>query len=187
MNTRPFTGSCTFGLLGALCFLGLGCDPGTDQDLVEETQSNLSFENLPGQNTPFITDWGTACPLGFDWAHCCPTGMVMTGAHLGYNAFKCANFKGGLEDILQIDHATNRNNMHACPFGSLMVGYHRGYNVLFCRRPHKDSGQVVVAEQVDGATSDGFMHVCPQNNITNPGRFAMSGINAGSNKFTCAR
>lgn len=125
----------------------------------------------------------------------------MTGAHLGANIFKCATVEGGFS-AFTVDFGWGstwfcpkapgdsglsctppRNNMHACPKGWVMIGYNSSVNRLFCGLP---TGGATKLEYVDGGTSDGSMHICREN-VSNPNRFAMSGINAGANQFTCAQ
>ena len=72
--------------------------------------------------------------------------------------------------------------MHACVFGDLMVGYSQNWNLLVCAHP----AEGVQSEFVDGNSSDGYMHVCNQS-FANPFRYAMTGINASQNRFTCGR
>ena len=111
-------GQGKLGLLTVtLCLLGVGCAPSENVDLFEETTSDLSFENLPGQSTPYLYDWGTLCTGDAADTHCCPGGMVMVGAHLQQNVFKCAMFQGGLGNGV-VDYGRNptvRNGMHTCP------------------------------------------------------------------------
>ncbi|RKI02568.1 hypothetical protein D7Y15_35235 [Corallococcus sp. AB030] len=140
---------------------------------VEVAKSSLSFTGVP------IYDAGTRCTVGGSTMHCCPTGYAMIGAHLGSDVFKCARLSSTSGSRF-LDVGTTRNGMHACPYGSVMVGLHVGNNHLACQSP----GTSVVFETVDGSpgTSDTYpMHVCLA------GGYAMSGINAGSNLFTCAR
>jgi hypothetical protein len=177
------------------------CDPGDDGAAPEEASQPLSFDNLPGQSQPFLYDNGTVCNIDGLSFHCCPKGMVMTGAHLNNNRFKCALLNGGFTgkhlDGPGQNTNTGRNNMHSCPKGEVMFGYYRGSAVLnyvdeflACALPSPK----VVFEQVDGnpATSDGQMHICPEkapdnSPIVNPGRFAMTGIHAANNRFNCGR
>jgi len=184
-------------------FTTASCDPGDESAAPEEVSQPLSFDNLPGQNQPFIYDSGTVCdPIGSHGGiHCCPRGMAMTGANLSQNRFKCALVTGGLTgahlDGFGGTTFTTRNNMHTCPFGEVMMGYYRGTAISGFRDEHLGCAKPsprVVAEQVDGnpPSSDGQMHICPEralNNapIGNPGRFAMTGIHAGANLFTCGR
>jgi len=174
------------------------CDPGDDLGAAEDVSQPLSFDNLPGQSQPFLYDSGTVChPTGQGGGiHCCPSGMAMVGANLGQNRFKCALVAGGLTganlDGFGGTTWTIRNNMHACPLGEVMMGYYRGTATSGYRDEHLGCAKVspkVAFEQVDGnpPTSDGQMHVCPEKAIANPGRFAMTGIHAGANLFTCGR
>ena len=64
-----------------------------------------------------------------------------------------------------------------------MIGYKPSVNRLFCGLP---TSGATTFEYVDGNHSDGYMHICRED-VSNPNRFAMSGINAGANQFTCAQ
>jgi hypothetical protein len=191
--------------LGALLMLtswGAGCggDPASDvPDSV--TTSELSFDNISGTTSPYLYDAGSTCSqYAFPSMHCCPQNMVMTGAHIGQNKWKCALLSGGIQSQnVYFDgnlSYTKRNAMHACRPGFVMIGYYHGDGgmgpwgeYLGCAIPNPG----VTGEYVDTGTKDTYpMHVCREvdsnnNRIVNPGRYAMSGINVGSNTFTCAQ
>ncbi|NOK15836.1 hypothetical protein [Corallococcus carmarthensis] len=162
-------------VLAAITVLG-GCG-GTPESVeefdVELSKSSLSFTGL------VVNDAGTQCTVNGSTMHCCPVGYAMIGAHVTNNVFKCAQLSS-TSGARYLDTGTSRNGMHACPYGSVMVGMNTSKNHLACQAP----GTAVVSEYVDGnpATTDSYpMHVC------GAGGYAMSGINVGSNLYTCAR
>lgn len=115
----------------------------------------------------------TQCTVGGVSMHCCPDRMVMIGAHLGENVFKCVLIDLSF-NVPFLDDGTQRSGMHACPQGAVMVGFRESSNQLACKAV---SG--LSAEIVDGGTQDGFpMHVCPADMV-------MTGIHADRNLFLC--
>jgi hypothetical protein len=191
----------TFGrptLLGLLLLASPACDPG---DGVEDRAGTEASEQ-PFTLTTGIYDSGTTCTTSNGITlHCCPSGRVMIGANLSQNRFKCATITGGVTGVHgdgQFGTSfTRRNNMHACPSGEVMVGYFQARNfwlggddeLLLCGKPSTP----IDTEQQDNSSSDGQMHVCPEKEsdgktaIQSPWRFAMTGIHAGQNRFSCAR
>jgi hypothetical protein len=185
-------------LVGLLLLAFPACDPG---DGAEDSAGTEASEQ-PFSLTTGIYDSGTKCTTTNGITlHCCPSGRVMIGANLSQNLFKCATIDGGVTGVHGDGQFgttyTSRNNMHACPFGEVMVGYFQARNfwrggddeLLLCGQPSTK----IDTEQQDSSTSDGWMHVCPfkepdgQTLIASPWRFAMTGIHAGQNRFSCAR
>jgi hypothetical protein len=193
----------------------VSCGASNVVEETETTQSKLTLDNQPGSTSPYLYDGGSQCKEVYAtdiWysaelnMHCCPRGMAMTGVHLGANLFKCASISGGFAEFAldawwgplcpyepdtvnrnfrgaSFSCVMPRNNMHVCPLGWVMIGYNQTNNELLCGRPN---GGNATFEYVDAGSSDGIMHVCRED-VSNPGRYAMSGIHTGANKFTCAR
>lgn len=150
---------------------------------IQTAESDLSFNS--GVD---VCDGGTTCYSVYGMAgvaHCCPTGYAMYGAHISSNVFYCREVVGGLKNAV-VDFSTTCNGMHCCPFGKVMVGYQHAMNWLICAEPKTQS---VSVEYVDVSTTNTCgavsMHTCSSN--ANPNAYAMSGIHAGANHFTCAR
>jgi hypothetical protein len=124
----------------------------------------------------WVYDTGTLCTVGDATMHCCPGGMVMIGAHVGDNVFKCAQLTNTHGNrFLDID--MYRSGVHACPQGGVMVGLHVNNNQVACQTP----GPGQAATHVAGTTQtvDGYpMHICPRGH-------AMSGIRLKDNLLTC--
>lgn len=182
-----FSRSCRLVSVVLLAELGaLGCgaqDPLADE-VVGSSQAELTLDNQPGTSSPFLYDGGTQC----GGAHCCPTGMAMTGAHLGYNTFKCAPVAGGIGSFVRLVYGNQRNGMLSCPTNEVMVGYYAGNwwdaEHLLCGRP---LSQQLQFEYVDSGTQDSFpMHVCSESS-GNPYHYVMTGIHQAGNRFNCAR
>jgi len=123
--------------------------------------------------------------------HCCPTGHAMVGAHFGGKSFYCRPYLGNAEQGCYVDSTTVRNGMRACPWGYYMKGYSQGQNISTCclmthppveyldgpgLQQFNQLGGAVVSSQCPPATANG--HVCADG-------YAMSGVNKGSNVFTC--
>ena len=167
-SARSLSLSLSLVLAGALLLLG-ACLGDEETPILEEDTAALTY--VGGS----LYDNGTQCTVGNRTMHCCPEGMVMIGADVQNNRFKCQRI-GVYLGARYLDVYTQRNGMHACPQGSVMSGFHGSQNLLVCQPA------AVAFEYVDGnpPTHDGNMHICPP-------PYALSGIHAGANKFTCGR
>ena len=187
---RSFGATLVIGL--ALATLASAC--GEPPDDVTSASTELTFNNQPGSSSPWLYDGGTQCinSRGPSF-HCCPSGMAMVGAHLGKNVFKCAIVHNGLTDYYT-EYDNQRNGMLSCKSGYVMAGYYGGgctdwtcftewRENLYCARPLDG----LTFEYVDSGTQDSYpMHVC-RADVTDPFRYAMTGIHAGKNLFECDR
>ena len=72
--------------------------------------------------------------------HACPRDMVMTGLHIGRNAFLCARLqRKGAAQVLgryQVVRSGMRGGAIACPRGSALAGLHVGAQILLCVELH---------------------------------------------------
>ena len=176
-------------VLATLAVVVQGCGAPEDSEDIIESSGELSFVNVSGTNSPFFNDAGTVCDSAgvMPNYHCCPDGTVMVGAHLGANVFRCAKMNGSVSNIAY--SYETRNNMLSCPWGKVMTGYWAGTSryleTIWCGTPpypvrnfeYVDDGKQAISQ-------DAGMHVCRKDTV-NPGRFAMSGIHRGANKFNC--
>lgn len=168
----------TLSFIGlVLCVQAAGCSDATDAEPEPVAELGLPL-NFTGA---VYYDQTTQCETAESVMHCCPNDWFMVGAHLDTNTFKCAqmSFSGPYRRARVLDTSTQRWGMRACPERTLMVGYNQSLDQLLCQ-----GGMAVQFEFVDGnpATQDGFpMHVCGASN-----HYAMSGIDPGQNRFTCA-
>jgi hypothetical protein len=156
-------------VLAILVTLG-ACKPSNDGYEYDEVLSGPRFTG------DWVYDTGTLCTVGDATMHCCPSGMVMIGAHVSDNVFKCAQLTDSHGNrFLDID--TSRNGVHACPPDGVMVGLHVNNNQVACQAP--GPGQVVAHVAGTAQVVDGYpMHVCPHGH-------AMSGIRLNDNLLTC--
>ena len=156
-------------VLAILVTLG-ACKQSSDGYEYDEALSGPRFTGA------WVYDTGTLCTVGDATMHCCPSGMVMIGAHVSDNVFKCAQLTDTHGNrFLDID--TSRNGVHACPPGGIMVGLHVHNNQLVCQTP--DPPQALAHADGTSKVVDSYpMHVCP-------GGHAMSGIHVSDNVLTC--
>jgi hypothetical protein len=162
-------------VIGVGAIGGCGGAPDSAEDVSTEISGLTNGQDIvyDGWDIP-----ATQCTVGGTTMHCCQPGRAMIGARLDYNVFKCArlDFPNGTRTL---DTGTQRNGMHSCPFGQVMVGLHLDLNQLLCQTV---PGDLISGEIVDNGTQDGWpMHVCPSTSS-----YAMSGIRADQNRFTCA-
>lgn len=163
-------------VLALAAFAATGCSAAPQE--VGEGEAAESSAAVSFTGATLYDSAPTQCTVGGATMHCCPTGYAMVGAHLGNNVFKCKQLTS-VNGPRFLDVGTVRNGMHACPFGSVMVGLHEAANYLACQYP----GTAAWFEYVDGnpPTADSYpMHVCGGSS------YAMSGIHAANNLFTCA-
>ncbi|HET6279556.1 MAG TPA: hypothetical protein VFH73_01265 [Polyangia bacterium] len=206
---KEYSSHTCIAVFGVLVAGVVGCGELAEKGIVSPTGA-LSFENLPCQQQYWQDDGGRQCPVPGRSrpVHCCPDNFAMIGAHLGHNVFKCARVMGGLGPVRVDDGgtgSTQRNGMHACLKTEVMVGYYEGVSTiiagarpeqLLCAKPNMGPDEKHVIEFVDrgdhAPSQFRGMHVCPMTMdddkhtpIENPGHWAMSGIHASRNWFSC--
>lgn len=178
--------------LVASTFLALGCGAEGEPEEIDAIEGGLQFDNQPGTTSPYFYDGGS---MSGD-THVCPLWTVMVGAQLSKGIYKCARLSGPNGGITgTIDYPSQywetsyqKNGMLSCKDGYVMTGYNPGSGAwrnphLLCVRPTIFTG----FSYVDYGTQDSYpMHVCRED-PTNPYKYAIQGIHASTNRFTCAR
>jgi hypothetical protein len=154
-----------------------GCGGGVDQEPVAEERAPVE---------PFtIHDDVTGCTVGGTFMHCCPAGRAMSGARVDHNVFSCSTITVPTVGAPFLDDNTQRNGMHSCPLNSVMVGLHAQLNKLACIAISPSFPQYEWQDFGPGLQDSFPMHVCSQQNPTQP-RGLMSGIRIDMNNFNCS-
>jgi hypothetical protein len=150
------------------------------QENVSEARSGLTSGLYDGLNSA-----PTQCTVGGITMHCCPPNMVMIGARIDKNVFRCEQAPEPTGVPLGapfLDDNTQINNMHSCPKGTVMVGLHAALNKLACAAAGPPE-ILRVLENFGPGLQDAFpMHVCSLNGAS---RGMMSGIRIDQNNFNC--
>jgi hypothetical protein len=191
----------SIGCIGYLAIISAlvmttGCgaeDTGSESDDTASTLQRLEFTTGGTDSTTAIWTYDSSTTKGiqdpgrptFLTMHTCPTDSVMIGAHIGNNVWKCAKVPSGSLGTPIVDRTTVRNGMHACPPGKVLVGLHVGQNAWACAQA---SPAITTGHEItDGnpATTDGYMHVCPNHPFFSNHITAMTGLHIGNNIWTC--